>query len=88
MNEFKTLWNKYLEAEKLANEIDEAFELDPENEEIESKWDEAYKAEYEAKEQVTDKIVEMTSGMIDKKTANTMILAKRKELVELISRIA
>ncbi len=88
MNEFKTLWNEYLEAEKYADEIDAAYEMDPENTEIENKWDEAYKAEYDAKEKVADKIVEMTAGKVDKKTANIMISAKRDELVNLISRIA
>ena len=38
----------------------------------------------EIAKKVADKIVEMTAGKVDKKTANIMISAKRDELVNLI----
>lgn len=88
MNEFKTLWNAYRAAEEKMNIIDKAYELDPENEELETKWDVAYKAEYNAKEQVVEKIIELTAGQVDKKTANMMILTKRENLEALIEKIA
>ena len=88
MNEFKTLWNAYRAAEKEMNKIDKAYELDPESAELETKWDAAYKAEYNAKEQVVEKIIELTAGQIDRKTANMMILTRKNDLESIIEKIA
>lgn len=75
-------------AEEKANEIDRAWEADPENESLETAFDKAYAAEYKAHEALANEIVRTTSGRIDFQTASTMIRKKRAELESLIARLA
>ena len=44
-------------AEEKANEIDRAWEADPENEALETAFDKAYAAEYKAHEALANEIV-------------------------------
>lgn len=74
-------------AEEKANEIDKAWEADPESEALEAAFDEAYAAEYKAHEALANEIVRITSGKIDFQTASTMIHKKRSELESLVSRM-
>lgn len=75
-------------AEEKASRIDKAWEADPENEELEAAFDEAYIAEYKALEAVANEIVKFTSGKIDFNTAKRMIYKKRAELESLIAKLA
>lgn len=75
-------------AENKANEIDAAWDADPENEALEAAFDEAYAAEYKAFEAVVEKIVSITSGRIDRHTASAMLKSKRKEIESLAARMA
>ena len=84
----KELLKRLEAAEKKANEADAAYEADPENEAKEKAFDEAYKAEFEAFNELSSEIVKLTKGQIDKATAGTLIRSKRNELKELIERIA
>ena len=84
----KELLKALEEAEKKANEADSAWEKDPENTELEKNFDEAYKAENKAFQAVVEKIVSLTSGRIDKKTASTMLRSRRKEIESLVVRLA
>ena len=84
----KELLKKLEEAEKRANAADEAWGNDPENEQLEIEFDEAYNEEWNARKAVINEIVRMTSGQIDEKTANTMLSVKRNELKALIERMA
>ena len=84
----KELLKKLEAAEQRANEADTAYEAEPENEEKEKAFDEAYKAEFEAFNELSNEIVKLTNGQIDKATAGTLIRSKRNELKELIARIA
>lgn len=80
---------KALEAAEItANAADAAWEADPENGRLETAFDEAYKAECEAFAAVVDKIVSITSGRIDRKTAATMLRCKRKDIESLVARMA
>lgn len=74
-------------AEEKANRIDKAWEADPENEELEAAFDEAYAAEHKALEAVANEIVKFTSDKIDFQTASVMIRKKRAELESLIARL-
>lgn len=76
------------EAERKANIADTKYEANPEDEELEKAFDEAYKAEFEAFEALANEIVKITGGQIEKATASTMIRAKRNELKALIEKIA
>lgn len=84
----KALLKALQAAEEKASKIDSAWEADPENEELEAAFDEAYAAEYKAHEALANEIVRITSGRIDYKTASTMIHKKRSELESLIARLA
>ncbi len=81
----KELLNKLKEAEIMADKADAAWEADPENEQLEKAFDEAWKKEFEAFEKLADKIVIVTDGKINKKTAATMIRKKRNEVEMLIN---
>ena len=83
----KELFKKFEEAEKRADAADEAWGNEPENEELEKAFDEAYTAEWEARKALTSEIVKITNGQIDEKTANTMLNVKRSELKALIERM-
>ena len=84
----KELFKKYETAKEIANEIDAAWENDPENEALENAFDTAYKAEYEAFTALVKEIVKITNGEVDEKTAATMIRSKYNELKNLIDRLA
>lgn len=88
MEKLKTLFNQLESAEAETLRLDSLIEENPENEAIEAEWDEAYKKEYDIKMLLVSHIVEMTSGKIDLKTANMMILSKREQLKTLILKIA
>lgn len=84
----KELFKKYEIATETANEIDAAWETDPENETLEKAFDTAYQAQYNAFIELVNEIVTFTNGQIDKKTAATMIRTKYNELKNLIDRLA
>lgn len=88
MTQIKKIFAQFEKAEKISNDLYEALEQDPMNEEMESKWDAAYKKEYAAHEALVNEIIKITSGMIDRETAKAMIGKKRQELKNLISRLA
>lgn len=88
MEKLKELFNQLESAEAETLRLDSLIEENPENEAIEVEWDEAYKKEYDIKMLLASHIVEMTSGKIDLKTANMMILSKREQLKTLILKIA
>lgn len=70
-------------AEMEANKLDELWGADPDNEELESQWDTAYKAQHKAFSEAVAEIVRITSGQIDNKTAASMLRAKRSEVEKL-----
>ena len=86
MTNLKDLLKKLEIAEDTANRADTAYENDPENAELEKAFDEAYKAEWIAFENVVSAICEITDGKIDIKTARTMIKTKRNELLTIAER--
>lgn len=84
----KELLKRLEAAEKKATEADTAYEANPESEELEKAFDEAYKAEFEAFEALANEIVKASKGQIKKSDAATMIKAKRNELKALIEATA
>lgn len=58
-------------AVKVMNNIDDMWENDPENADLEKAWDEAYKAEYEIRKELATAIVNLTNE-IDFDTALKM----------------
>ena len=86
--DLKRLFKAYERAEAAANKAYDLYDAEPENDAAEKAFDDAYKAEFKAFESLADGIAEITGGMIDKKTARTMIRVKRAELKALINRMA
>lgn len=84
MTELKRLMAEFEAAEKESDRIDELWEEDYENEELEAEWTAAYKAETSAREKLQDALVKLTNEAVDGKTARMMIYAKRAELKALI----
>lgn len=84
----KDLFKTYEELNQKANEADEAWNNEPENEELEEAFYEAYEKEYEAFENLVTEIERLTNGMIDKQTARVMVISKREELKAIVERIA
>ena len=88
MEKLKALFNQLESAEAETLRLDSLVEENPENESIEAEWDEAYKKEYNVKMSLASHIVKITSGKIDLKTANMMIMSKREQLKILVLKIA
>lgn len=80
MENLKNLFNNFVKLEAAANAADDAWADDPENVELEADFDRCYEAEHEALEALINEIVTFTKGEINKKTARTMVMAKRQEL--------
>ena len=88
MEKLKALFNQLESAEAETLRLDSLVEEQPENEALEAEWDSAYKKEYDVKMLLANHIVNMTSGKIDLKTANMMIMSKREQLKILVLKIA
>lgn len=86
MNELKSLFNEHETAREAANKADEAWSLDPENEELETAFDKAYQVEFNLFLELANKISSLTG--IDAKAARAMINGKHDELKTLINKIA
>lgn len=88
MKKLKKLFETYERAEMASTEIENRWDADPENEELERAFDVAYEIEHKALTELMDAIVEITGGRIDKPTAHLMIMKKMPELKALVNRIA
>lgn len=80
----KELLKKLEDAEIKTNELDKLMVENPDNEEIEKAFDEAYKKEWEVFNRLIDEVVKLTEGKIDRKQAYNMIQLKRSELKSII----
>lgn len=80
----KELLRRLEEAEERANEADAAWEQDPENEELEKAFNETYKAEFEAFNELEEAIEKATG--IDAQTVSSMIRSRREDLKAIIER--
>ena len=84
----KELFARWEELNNIANAADEAWALEPENEDLEKAFDDAYEAEWNAFNELLNAILEFTNGEIDKYTASKMLRSKRNEVKQLLERIA
>ena len=80
----KELLKQLEDAERKANELDKLMVENPDNEEIENAFDEAYKKEWEVFNKLIDEVVKFTEGKIDRKQAYNIIQLKRSELKSII----
>lgn len=84
----KELFARWEKLNNIANAADEAWALEPENEDLEKAFDDAYEAEWNVFNELLNAIVEFTNGQIDKYTASKMLRSKRNEVKQLLERMA
>ena len=82
MKELRKLINELEAAEEKANKADAAWEQDPENENLEKEFDEAYKAEWTAFKKLRNEIQKLTG--CGSQTASEMIRGHRDEIKRMI----
>lgn len=87
MTDIKKLMEEFEAAEAKANELDDLWGENPEDEELEAAWMEAYKEEHRAFKALTDWIYKATEGEVDERKARAIIHGKRDEFKKLIARI-
>lgn len=85
MKKIKALIETLAKLVETANAAEEAYAANPENEELEAAFDEAYKAEYETRQKLT-KAISSFAG-IDTKTAYAMTHKTFEQLKSLAERI-
>lgn len=88
MQELKKAYAAYQKALKKSGELGDLIMEDPENADLEKKWDAAYKKEHEKMQELAAEIERITNKGISKKKALWMIWQKPQELAALMERIA
>lgn len=76
---------KLEQLEKAADEAEARYTEEPENTELESAFDEAYKAEFDAYISAAKYIEYMTGGKVEFMKAKELIQTKRAELLQLLA---
>lgn len=76
---------KLEQLEKVADEAESRWTEQPESEELENTFDEAYKAEFDAYINAAKYIEYMTGGVVDFMKAKELIQTKRAELLQLLA---
>lgn len=76
---------KLEQLEKAADEAENRWTKQPENEGLESAFDEAYKAEFDAYISAAKYIEHITGGKVDFMKAKELIQTKRAELLQLLA---
>ncbi|MBR5354654.1 MAG: hypothetical protein IK122_00820 [Alphaproteobacteria bacterium] len=78
----------YEAATKEMDAIDAEFENDLFNEELETKWNEAYKKQFAAFIELANMIVKVTNNQIDMQTAREMINTRFEDIKKLVAAFA
>lgn len=81
----KILLEKLEQLEKVADEAEARYTEQPESEELENAFDEAYKAEFGAYISAAKYIEHITGGKVDFMKAKELIQTKRAELLQLLA---
>ena len=81
----KTLYERMIFTENCADILEKLYEKEPENEELEKDFDEAYKLQFEATE---DLIKALCKLGYDEKTWRKVVMTKREQLDALMQKAA
>ena len=81
----KELYDRMVIAEGCADILEQLLENDPENEELEREYDEAYKFQFEATEELVKALCKIG---YDAKTWRSVIIGKREQLEALMNKAA
>lgn len=87
MENIKLLFTTYINLEAICDDLEVQWNEDPENEELEAAWDEAYKSSFAAGQMLINELVSFTNGQITNNIARAMIATKRDELEAIIEKI-
>ena len=81
-----TMVEEYRNARAISDMWDRAYTEDPENEDIERRWDEAYRDYITAMDKLVNEITYITAGKINRMTARAMVVNRIDELEEICRR--
>lgn len=84
----KNLIEVYEIAKANADAIEDAWSNEPENEKLEKAFDEAYREQFTAAENLINEIVKTTSGAVDAISARKIITTNLEDLKTLVNRAA
>lgn len=85
MSNLKELLEKLKKATEVSDELDKAWGMNPEDEELEKRWDEAYKAEHAAAEELVAGLVSFSGNRLTERTAWSIVRSKQKDLEFIIN---
>ena len=85
MNNIKTLYTEMVIAENCTDILEKLYENEPENEELEKDFDEAYKIQSERTERLIKALCDLG---YDAKTWRKVIMTKREQLDALMQKVA
>lgn len=87
-DELKRLMNEWKEAEKKSDELDAKWDENPDDEEIEAAWDEAYKASQNTFNALAKALSDMTNGEMDFATSRAVLGHFPERIEDMINRLA
>lgn len=85
----ETIKSKLAAYEKACEECDAAdaaWGNDPENEELEREFDRTYSMQWRAMRDLIDAVSDLAEGRLTREECRVLVISKRDELAELISR--
>lgn len=83
----KKLYAEYEAAQKKMDEADAAWAQNLRDEKVEEAWDKAYRAEWDAFENLAHALEAVTNGAVNRKNARAIIIGRQDELRTLIGRL-
>lgn len=81
-----TMVKEYRNARSISDMLDRAYMEDPDNAEIERRWDEAYRDYITAMDKLVHEITHITAGKIDRMTARAMVVNRLDDLENICRR--
>lgn len=88
MNELIKALENLKNAEQIASRAEARYEQNPESEQLEKRFDRAYKNEFKYYIECVKLVQKISGGKIDFETAKKLVQTKREELIEIIKKTA
>lgn len=88
LNELARTLRNLENAERIASRAEARYEQNPESEQLEKRFDRAYKNEFKYYMECVKLVQQISGGKIDFETAKKLVQTKRGELIEIIKKTA
>ncbi len=88
LNELARTLRNLENAEQIASRAEARYEQNPESEQLEKRFDRAYKNEFKYYMECVKLVQQISGGKIDFETAKKLVQTKRGELIEIIKKTA